>query len=83
MIMTDNRGYSNKIANANLNADLSSAGVKLGRFCIEQDKRVLDMAEEFNVSKLTIYKWIDRSRIPNERHSALILEYLERQNEKV
>tara|TARA_R100001443_G_scaffold24510_2_gene36918 strand:- start:3089 stop:3340 length:252 start_codon:yes stop_codon:yes gene_type:complete len=83
MIMTDNRGYSNKIANANDNADLSSAGVKLGRFCIKQDIRVLDVAKEFKVSKLTIYKWFDGTWIPNERHSELIMEYLTREDEKV
>ena len=81
--MTDNRGYSNKIANANRNADLSSAGVRLGRFCIAEDKRVSAIAKKFNVSKLTVYKWFDGSWIPNERHSALILEYLEKENEKV
>ena len=81
--MTDNRGYSNKIANANRNADLSSAGVRLGRFCIAEDKRVSAIAKKFNVTKLTVYKWFDGSWIPNERHSALILEYLEKENEKV
>lgn len=83
MTMSDNRGYSNKIANANRNADLSSAGVKLGRFCIAEDKRVSAIAKEFNVTKLTVYKWFDGSWIPNEKHSALILEYLERESEKV
>lgn len=83
MIMTDNRGYSNKIANANRNADLSSAGVRLGRFCIAEDKRVSAIAKKFNVTKLTVYKWFDGSWIPNEKHSALILEYLEKENEKV
>ncbi len=81
--MTDNRGYSSKIANANRNADLSSAGVKLGRFCIERDVRVSTIAEEFGVTKLTVYKWFDGSWIPNEKHSALILEYLAREDEKV
>ena len=81
--MTDNRGYSNKIANANRNADLSSAGVRLGRFCIAEDKRVSAIAKKFNVTKLTVYKWFDGSWIPNEKHSALILEYLEKENEKV
>jgi len=81
--MSDNRGYSNKIANANRNADLSSAGVKLGRFCIAEDKRVSTIAKEFNVTKLTVYKWFDGSWIPNETHSNQIIEYLERGNEKV
>jgi len=81
--MTDNRGYSNKIANANRNADLSSAGVQLGRFCIAGDKRVSTIAKEFNVTKLTVYRWFSGSWIPNEVHSAKILEYLERENEKV
>ena len=81
--MSDNRGYSSKIINANRNADLSSAGVQLGRFCIVEDKRVSAIAKKFNVTKATVYKWFDGSWIPNERHSALILEYLEKENEKV
>ena len=80
--MTDNRGYSHKIAISNYNADLSSAGVKLGRFCIQSDKRVSEIAKIFKVSKSTIYKWFDGSWIPNKKHSELILEYIEKQNEK-
>ena len=83
MTMSDHRGYSNKIANANINADLSSAGVKLGRFCIAGEKRVSAIAKEFNVSKLTVYKWFDGSWIPNGKHTAQILAYLERESEKV
>tara|TARA_R110000824_G_scaffold164170_2_gene340304 strand:+ start:2630 stop:2875 length:246 start_codon:yes stop_codon:yes gene_type:complete len=81
--MSDNRGYSNKLANANRNADFSSAGVKLGRFCIAEGKRVATIAEKFNVTKLTIYKWFDGGWIPNEKHTNQILKYLEREDEKV
>ena len=81
--MSDNRGYSNKLANANRNADFSSAGVKLGRFCITEDRRVTSIAEKVNVTKLTIYKWVDGSWIPNEKHTNQILKYLEREDEKV
>ena len=41
------------------------------------------IAEEFGVTKLTVYKWFDGSWIPNEKHSAFILEYLAREDEKV
>ena len=81
--MSDNRGYSNKLANANRNADFSSAGVKLGRFCITENKRVTAIAEKFYVTKLTVYKWFDGSWIPNEKHTNQILKYLEREDEKV
>lgn len=81
--MSDNRGYSNKLANANRNADFSSAGVKLGRFCIAEDKRVTAIAKQFNVTKLTIYKWFDGSWVPNEEHTDQILKYLEREDAKV
>jgi|TARA_R100001129_G_scaffold87202_2_gene59464 hypothetical protein len=81
--MSDYRGYSNKIVNANANADMDSAGVKLGRFCIKYDRRVSDVSERFNVSKLTIYKWFDGSWVPNKRHTELILDFLEREYEKV
>jgi|TARA_R100001594_G_C3853847_1_gene219129 hypothetical protein len=78
--MSDNRGYSNKIAVANRKADVSSSGVKLGRFCIENDKSVLDMAVKFNVSRITIYKWFDGSWLPNKAHERKILRFLEREN---
>ena len=81
--MSDNRGYSNKLANANRNADFSSAGVKLGRFCIAEDKRVTAIAKKFSVTKLTIYKWFDGSWVPNEEHTDQILKYLEREDAKV
>ena len=82
MPMTDNRGYSHKIAISNYNADLSSAGVKLGRFCIQSDKRVSEIAKIFKVSKITMHNWCDGSWIAKKKHSELILEYLEEPNEK-
>ena len=81
--MSDNRGYSNKITNANINADVDSAGVKLGRFCIKNDRRVFKVAIKFKVSKLTIYKWFDGSWIPNKKHTDQILKYLVMEDAKV
>ena len=78
--MSDNRGYSNKIAVANKNADASSSGVKLGRFCIKHDKAVSEMAARFNVSRITIYKWFDGSWLPNKLHERRISRFLEREN---
>jgi hypothetical protein len=44
---------------------------------------VSTIAEEFGVTKLTVYKWFDGSWIPNEKHTTQILAYLERESEKV
>ena len=53
----DNRGYASKIIKANLEADAESPGVALGRFCIAKEIPVSDVAEYFEVSRMTIYKW--------------------------
>lgn len=64
----DNRGYTTKIAKANLAADLNNPGVKLGRFCIGKDIPVSDMAKLFGVSRMTIYKWFTGEWVPREKH---------------
>jgi hypothetical protein len=74
----DNRGYASRIVRTNLEADLKSPGVKLGRFCIKNEYPVREVAEYFGVSRMTIYKWFTGEWIPRKGHEAKIVEMLKR-----
>lgn len=75
MIM-DSRGYSSRITRANLRASARSPGVALGRFCIEREIPVREVAEYYGVSRMTIYKWFIGEWIPRRVHCAKIEEAL-------
>jgi len=53
----DDRGYSLRVMRANEQADPSSTGVLLGRICIKKEIPVVDVADFFGVSRMTIYSW--------------------------
>jgi hypothetical protein len=74
----DNRGYASRIIRANLDADVKSPGVKLGRFCIKHEYPVREVAEYFGVSRMTIYKWFTGEWIPRRGHEAKIGEMLKK-----
>lgn len=65
--MKDSRGYSALIIKANKEADEASPGVKLGRLCIAQSIPVSHVAEFFNVSRMTIYKWFKGLENPRRK----------------
>jgi hypothetical protein len=79
----DSRGYSSKIVKANLEADISSPGVMLGRFCISNEVPAKDTAAFFAVSRMTIYKWFTGQWIPRKRQAERIAEVLEKAGFKV
>lgn len=72
----DSRGYTWRLVHANKKADFRHPGVKLGRFCIEKDISVRDIAERFGVSRMTIYKWFTGEWLPREPHAIKIAKYL-------
>jgi hypothetical protein len=74
----DNRGYASRIIKANLEADTGSPGVVLGRFCIQKEIPVSDVAEYFKVSRMTIYKWFVGEWIPRQKKAEKILEMLKK-----
>jgi len=74
----DNRGYASRIVKSNLTADSSSPGVLLGRYCIEKEVPVVEVAQFFKVSRMTIYKWFTGDWIPRQGHSLKINEVLEK-----
>lgn len=50
-------GYSQLIVGANKAADSKKLGVRLGKYCINNDIPVKDVMEYFCVSKQTVYNW--------------------------
>lgn len=64
----DSRGYTFRLIHANKKADSRHPGVMLGRFCIEKDIPVRDVAEHFGVSRVTIYKWFTGEWHPRKLH---------------
>jgi transposase-like protein len=75
----DNRGYATRIVRANSEADAKRPGVKLGRFCIQNEYSVREVAEHFGVSRMTIYKWFAGEWNPRKSH----VESIERLLQKV
>ena len=72
----DNRGYSQRIIDANGEADQSSLGVLLGRFCITRDIPVVDISEYFGVSKMTVYNWFTGKSAPRKNQEDRIRDVL-------
>jgi hypothetical protein len=75
--MMDTRGYTLRIVRANKVANARSPGVKLGRFCIEKDIPVREVAEYFGVSRMTIYKWFVGEWIPRKIHTEKISDIVQ------
>lgn len=72
----NSRGYTFRLAIANKKADGRNPGVKLGRFCIAQDISVREVAEEFGVSRMTIYKWFTGEWFPRKPAADRIVSFL-------
>ena len=76
-MITDNRGYSKKIILANREASEESIGVQLGRYCISRDISVSEIADYFEVTRMTIYGWFDGTWVPRLlKHKKKIAEML-------
>lgn len=70
------RGYSYRLVKANKDADPKHIGVKLGRYCISKDISVKDIAEQFGVSRMTIYTWFVGIATPHKTTIAEIKKLL-------
>jgi hypothetical protein len=60
------RGYSYRLVKANKAANSKHIGVKLGRHCIANDITVIEIANMFNVSRMTIYNWFVGATMPHK-----------------
>ena len=67
-------GYSMSLANANKKADSTNPGVAFGRFCIDREIPVTQIAAALGVSRMTIYNWFSGYVTPTREN----LEAIER-----
>jgi len=81
--MSETRGYSFKLVEVNKHAPTTHPGVLLGRLCIAQDIPVADVAQFFDVSRMTIYKWFKGQEMPRKRHTEKIEEVVATLKNKV
>ena len=52
------RGYSKAIKERIATVDSTGLGVELGRLCVLHGYSVVEVAEVFGVSRMTVYNWI-------------------------
>lgn len=60
------KGYSSRFIKLIEGADGGEVGVRLAKICIAKDIPVMDVAEFFGVTRMTIYNWFKgRTKIPS------------------
>jgi hypothetical protein len=59
------QGYSLRLVEQNAKADVRKLGVRLGRACIVHDIPVAVVAEQFSVTRQTIYNWFRGGSTPS------------------
>jgi hypothetical protein len=69
-------GYSQRLVEANKEADASSCGVYLGSRCIALGIPVNDVAVKLGVSRATVYNWFWGTVAPSTGHADKITKYL-------
>lgn len=58
-------GYNTRLIEANKQADDSSLGVRLGRWCIKHNVSVIEISRVLSVSRATVYNWFSGMTIPS------------------
>ncbi len=69
-------GYSQWMVQANKEASARSLGVALGRVCIAHGIGVSTVADEFGVSRMTVYNWFKGNTIPHRALHDKIQRYI-------
>jgi len=70
-------GYSQRLVEANREADAKSLGVALGRLCIEFGISVSDVADRLGVSRATVYNWFWGASVPDRTRSERIAKLMQ------
>jgi hypothetical protein len=70
------RGYSYRLIQAVDKANPTLVGVRLAKYCINNSVSVSEVAEEFSVSRMTIYSWFTGASQPHPRKAERIEKYL-------
>lgn len=76
MTTTDGRGYSYRVVKALQNGDGTQPIIQLGRLCVEKDIPVRELAQQFGISKQSVYQWFVGRFQPSSRYDAKIAELL-------
>jgi predicted transcriptional regulator len=63
------KGYSILLADQIKAADPTKLGVQLARVCLNKDIPVSDVAEFFNVSRMTVYSWFRGEVAVSSKHA--------------
>lgn len=69
-------GYSQRLVEANRNADTKSLGVALGKLCIELGVSVNEVANKLDVSRATVYNWFWGTSVPDAKRSDRIAKLM-------
>lgn len=72
------KGYSILLAEEIKAADQKLIGVQLGRVCISKDIPVSDVAEFFNVSRMTVYSWFKGESSVSSRYAEKMQKLLDK-----
>jgi predicted DNA-binding protein YlxM (UPF0122 family) len=59
-------GYSLLIQKLNKLGDKKNVGVRLGRHCIENDISVMEVAEQLQVTRQSVYNWFIGKSVPRK-----------------
>ena len=71
-------GYSLLTVDAIQNADARLLGVQLGKICVKNDIPVTDVAEFFNVSRMTVYNWFKGKAVVSGEHADRMKKLIEK-----
>jgi len=69
-------GYSQSLVYANKKASIKSLGVALGRVCIRENISVSKIADDFGVTRMTIYNWFKGDSVPFYSYNQAINDYI-------
>ena len=69
-------GYSQSLVYANKKASIKSLGVALGRVCIRANISVTKIADDFGVTRMTIYNWFKGDSVPYHSYDEAISDYI-------
>ena len=69
-------GYSQSLVYANKKASIKSLGVALGRECIRANISVTKIADDFGVTRMTIYNWFKGDSVPYHSYDEAISDYI-------
>jgi len=69
-------GYSQSLVHANKKASVKSLGVALGRVCIRENISVSKIADDFGVTRMTIYNWFKGDSVPFHSYDKKINDYI-------